>query len=364
MSLTDNTITTKTTHRVYAEGMKSHFFACSLFSFVSFRLQCNLHKISRQSPHEHSLIPSETYYVVQTDGHCSELAVFTPNNAKPGTSIVLIHPALGTPAGYYMKLAEALSSRNNLIVAVQELRGNGTSSWRASRKVDWTYWTCPSQDIPANIRTLRYLHPTGPLYLMGHSIGGIMISLYMCKLKVEESRRLDEIAGLLIIASGSLYYKSYPKPSIWWISWLVVCMAYLFGFFPGKMLNFGGKAEAKGLMLDWAQEIRTGNCVPTGCPYPNLVDAMKKIDKPVLLISFDKDAFVPHESAERLATFFSESRVTHLKVDPKDHEELKSLNKTALHFKWARGQTVLPMIETWLKPQLELHSNDAVTVHH
>lgn len=283
------------------------------------------------------------------DGRSSELLIFAHDDAPSNAPVVLIHPALGTPAGYYMKLADSLAKRNKWVVAVEELRGNASSSWRASRKVDWTYWTIPTQDIPANIRKLRSIHPFGPLYLMGHSIGGVMMSLYTTKLVAEKSPELDDIAGILIIASGSLYYKTYPKPSIWWVSWFVVALAFIFGFFPGKILNFGGKAEAKGLMLDWAQEIRTGVCKPTGCPHNNIIAHLKSVQKPVLFISFDKDAFVPHESAARFASFYPQDHVTHIKIDPNDHEELKALDKTALHFKWARGESMLPFIENWIK---------------
>ena len=287
-----------------------------------------------------------------TDGHSFELMIFSPENHRAGIPVVLIHPALGTPAGYYLKLAESLCSRNNWIVAITELRGNGSSSWRASRSVNWTYWTIPTQDIPASMQLLRSVHPTGPLFLMGHSIGGVMMSLYASKLQLENSAILNEIAGILIIASGSLYYKTYPNPRIWWISWFIVFLAYVFGYMPGKLVNFGGTSEAKGLMLDWAHEIRTGVCRPTGCPHKNIARVLKQIDKPVLFISFDKDSFVPHESAARFASFYNESRVTHIKVDPNDYDELKVLNKTALHFKWARGEAVLPLIEGWISSQV------------
>jgi predicted alpha/beta hydrolase len=180
-----------------------------------------------------------------------------------------------------------------------------------------------------------------------------MMSLYTAKLSAERSKDLDDIAGILIIASGSLYHKNYPNPRIWWIGWLIVLIVYIFGYFPGKkLMNFGGSAEAKGLMLDWATEIRTGVCQPVGCPHDDIASHLKRIKQPVLLVSFDKDAFVPHESTARLASFFPEKQVTHIKIDPNDHVELKPLNKTALHFKWARGEMILPIIETWLNAHL------------
>ena len=263
-----------------------------------------------------------------------------------------MHPALGTPAGYYMKLAEKLCERNSWVIAIEELRGNASSSWRASRGVDWGYWHIPTYDLPANLAKLRSLYPDGPLYLMGHSIGGIMISLYVSRLLAEgDQKAYDDIQGLIIIASGSLYHKIYPK-FIWYVAIVITFMVYLFGYLPGKRMKLGN-IEAKSLMLDWAYEIRTGDCIPRNCPHENISGYLKRFNKPVHLISFDKDNYVPHESTARLATFFPEETTTHLKVDPNDYDELKVLNKNALHFRWARGDVICPMIEDFLKPNIE-----------
>lgn len=280
------------------------------------------------------------------------MVVFAPEHVKPTDAVILMHPALGTPAGYYMKLAEQLCERNSWVIGIEELRGNASSSVRASRGSDWGYWQIPSFDMPANLAKLRSLYPDGPLYLMGHSIGGIMISLYVAKQLAEKNKEaFDDIQGMLIIASGSLYHKNYPNPRIWYIAFLIMFLVYVFGYLPGKHLKLGN-IEAKSLMLDWAHEIRTGRCEPKLCPHPNIAGELKKFNKPVHFISFDKDSYVPHESTARLATFFPEETTTHLKVDPNDHDELKGLNKNALHFRWARGEVILPMIEDFFKPNI------------
>lgn len=277
--------------------------------------------------------------------------VFAPEKVKPTDAVVFIHPALGTPAGYYHKLAENLSERNSWVVAVTELRGNATSSLRAKRGVDWGYWEIPTYDLPAALSKLRSLYPSGPLYLMGHSIGGIMLSLYSAKLIAEEKKDLlADIQGLIIVASGSLYYQTYPK-KIWYVSIFITLLVFIFGYLPGKYFKLGG-FEAKTLMLDWAHEIRTGKCEPKNCPHANIADQLKRFNKPTYLISFDKDNYVPHESTARLASLFPAETTSHLKVDPNDHDELKNLDKNALHFKWARGETILPILEEWLKPNI------------
>jgi hypothetical protein len=60
-----------------------------------------------------------------------------------------------------------------------------------------------------------------------------MASLNAAKLSAEQSKDLDDIAGILFIISGSLYHKNYPNPRIWWIGWLILLSVYIFGYFPG-----------------------------------------------------------------------------------------------------------------------------------
>lgn len=290
---------------------------------------------------------------LSTDGHKSDLVIFAPEQVKPTDAVIFLHPALGTPAGYYLKLAEQLCQRNSWVVAIGELRGNASSSLRASRSVDWGYWEVSTYDMPANLAKLRSLYPDGPLYLMGHSIGGIMISLYLARVRAEGNMKAyDDIQGMLIIASGSLYHKTYPKSRIWYVAFLIMMLVYIFGYLPGKRIKLGN-IEAKTLMLDWAHEIRTGRCEPKNCPHDDISGELKRFNKPVHFISFDKDNYVPHESTARLATFFPEETTTHLKVDPKEYDELKVLNTNALHFRWARGEVILPMIEDFFVPNIK-----------
>jgi predicted alpha/beta hydrolase len=175
----------------------------------------------------------------------------------------------------------------------------------------------------------------------------------MSKLSAERNKDLDDIAGILIIASGSAYHKIYPDPRMLLIGWITILVVYILGFFPGKVFKLGGSKEPKSFMLDWTSDIRYGLFNIRECPHNNVHSHLKNIKQPVLFISFDKDSFVPHESASHFASLFPEKQVKHIKVDPQDHEELKHLNRHALHFKWARGEMVLPLIENWIRGTIQ-----------
>ena len=78
---------------------------------------------------------SETLKVTAADGHAFDLTLFTATSNAP---LLLIGPAMGTPARVYTPLAEAFVAAG-INAAVIELRGIGSSSLRAGKKVDYGY---------------------------------------------------------------------------------------------------------------------------------------------------------------------------------------------------------------------------------
>ena len=88
---------------------------------------------------------SERWAVQAEDGHELELLVEAP--PKP-TAALLFVCALGVEASYYAPFADALS-RRGILVAMCDLRGNGTSSLRPRRGVDFGYREIVELDIPA-----------------------------------------------------------------------------------------------------------------------------------------------------------------------------------------------------------------------
>lgn len=101
------------------------------------------------------------------------------------TIVYVIHPALGTPAGYYHFLAEEISKSEGAHVVVFEIRGNGTSSEIPSSSKDWGYYTIIENDFEVHIPTVIDMFKNNPLILIGHSFGAQLQSLYMSKLVME-----------------------------------------------------------------------------------------------------------------------------------------------------------------------------------
>jgi len=191
--------------------------------------------------------------VTAADGAVAELQIVTSPHAREA---VLWLPALGVAARNYLPFARALAARG-VAVALHEWRGIGSSDRRAGRASNWGYRELLRCDIPASAEALRAQLPQTRLWLGGHSLGGQLAALYA-------ALHPQAWAGLLLVASGSPYWRRFPRP--WLIGTFIAAasaIAALCGHFPGRRLGFGGN-EARGLIADWSRSGRSGRYAAAG----------------------------------------------------------------------------------------------------
>ena len=180
------------------------------------------------------------------DGHRFELQQMVP--AQPHARLLWL-PALGVAARHYLPLAQALAARG-IAVYLHEWRGNGSSSVRASRGMDWGYRELLDEDLPTSQAALLAADTTQgtlPWIIGGHSLGGQLACLH--------AARSGRFASLWLVASGTPWWRSFTGPRRW-----LLPLAYRFlpwlarrrGALPGRRLGFGGN-EARGLIADWAR---------------------------------------------------------------------------------------------------------------
>lgn len=145
-----------------------------------------------------------TELVRAADGATFELELY-PNPDRPSAPVLVCMPAMGTPAAYYAPLAEALSAAG-LQVALGELRGQGTSSVRAADGARYGYHEMVTLDYPALFRAVEAALPLAPRYLLGHSLGGQLGTLYL-------GTEPEMAKGAILVATPSCDYRgwSFPK---------------------------------------------------------------------------------------------------------------------------------------------------------
>jgi predicted alpha/beta hydrolase len=256
-----------------------------------------------------------TLPTVATDG--AKAAVLLQMPAGEVRHVLYWLPALGVSARQYVPLARALAERG-VAVAIHEWRGIGSSDRRAARQHDWGYRELLQDDLPAGLAAVRWHVPRARYAMGGHSLGGQLAALYA-------SLHPHEIARLLIVASGSPYWKQYRYGVFLRLAYLAVpLLAQMFGRFPGRRIGFGGN-EARRLMADWARSGHTGRYAAQGMT-EDFERRLGELELPVLALRLQDDWLAPEASLawllDKMRRSQREQRVmttTDLDGRPADH---------------------------------------------
>jgi len=230
-------------------------------------------------------------------------------------------PALGVPARSYQAFAMELASRG-VAVVVHEWRGFGSSSWRASRERDWGYRELLGTDVPATrmaaTQTFGRVDAIG-----GHSLGG---QLATCSLALAP----EDIRALWLVASGSPYWRAFPRPLSYGLPAayrLLDALARTFGALPGRRIGFGGN-EARSVIRDWARTGITGRYAAPGIG--DVEPLLRRLGTPVRAVLPSRDWLAPRSSLDYL---LSKTSATDMRIATLDDD---ALGAQADHFAWMR----------------------------
>ncbi|WP_454196234.1 alpha/beta hydrolase family protein [Nocardia sp. Marseille-Q1738] len=254
----------------------------------------------------------------------------TPDAPRP---VVVIVPGLGVPAGYYELFASGLAARG-FDVAIGELRGNGDSRPKPSSASTFGYHELVSVDFPAIFEVVRDQFPDSTPYLLGHSMGGQLGVMYAARIR-------GRLGGLILVASGTPYYRGYrglSGPGMLVGTAAMSLTANLAGFWPGDRVSMGFGRQSKVLISDWARLARTGRFVPVGADI-DYEERIARLKLPVLSITMTGDELTPPSSAEHLLDKLPNAEVTRWR-------QPEALG----HNGWIRQSTsTVDQIEKWLR---------------
>ena len=258
------------------------------------------------------------------DGHRYRVIARVP--AQQRASLLWL-PAMGVAAKYYLPLADALAARG-VAVFLHEWRGNGSSSLRPGRTVDWGYRELLTLDI-ASSHAAAAAHIAVPdaaahTIIGGHSIGAQFAACYL-------GLHPADFGKLWLVASGSPYWRTFPAPKRYAFPlafraapWL----AELRGALPGRQLGFGGD-EARTLIRDWARVGLTNRYAASGMEV-DLEAALSRVAVDTHGVLLAQDWFAPRSSMQALLDKLprSRSRITVL--------DRETLGVRADHFAWMK----------------------------
>lgn len=271
------------------------------------------------------------------DAHSFQLTVFedTQNTTNP---LVVCLPAMGVPGKHYHVLAEGLC-QSGFTVLVADLRGLGSSNLRASGNINFGYWQLVANDVNAIVEYLCKKYPGRKLFLLGHSLGGQLSVMYSALVP-------DMVDGVILVASGTVYYKNWSFPSnlkILFSTQLARVVALLLGYFPGRRFGFGG-TEAKNVIRDWANMALFGNFNLLSSP-ADFESRFSIPQLPILAISLEGDWFAPPKALQHLCQKLPKAQPTVFHLTEKD-----ALPESLHHFNWIRHPNpVIQKIVEWVK---------------
>jgi predicted alpha/beta hydrolase len=237
--------------------------------------------------------------------------------------VLLLVPALGVPARYYLKLGAALGVCGVHTMAL-DLRGVGDSSLRARRGVDWDYLDLVDVELNTLFDLSRRRWPNAQVHWLGHSLGGQLCLLHQARHPQQAA------ASVVLAASGSPWVDTFAAP----MRWLVAAFARLtafstrrLGVFRGDWLRFGGPQGAS-LMLQWSRFCLSGRLGRLGEAGWDAESALRTLQRPLLGLSMAGDTYAPLRSTEQLAA---------MTASPLQLERIERVDgHLPGHFRWLR----------------------------
>lgn len=179
---------------------------------------------------------------IDADGAVLAGRLFRPAG-RPRAAVVL-HGATGVPMGYYRAFAEWLAAERRLAVLTYDYRDFGASAGGHVRHAPATMVDWGLRDQPAALAELGRQFPLLPRWVIGHSLGGVMLAFHAGMASVERT---------IVVASGPVHITDHPlgfrlRAALLWHAMLPVARAT--GYLPGRRLGLAVDLPL-GVYLDW-----------------------------------------------------------------------------------------------------------------
>lgn len=163
------------------------------------------------------------------------------NNAK---GKIVIASAMGVEQAYYRAIAKWLAQQGYAVLTF-DCRAMGESKNQQLKHYQCNILDWAKYDYSAALSYIVEQPMTGPIYWLGHSLGGQVFPL------VEQ---IDKVAKVVTVSSGTGYWKhNAPQlkrvaPFFWYC--VVPLATSMLGYFPGKRLNIVGNLP-KQVIYQW-----------------------------------------------------------------------------------------------------------------
>jgi predicted alpha/beta hydrolase len=223
---------------------------------------------------------------------------------------VIIVPAMGVRQDYYALLAKWLASKGYLVASF-DFNGIGHSRRAGLRGVKSDIIDWAENDCGAVLDALAARLPGKPLFWIGHSLGGQILSLVPSH---------ERITKAVTIATGSGYWLENSAGLRWraWFLWYVVAplATAIMGYFPGEKLNMVGDLPA-GVMRQWRRWCLNPEYA-VGVEGPEMRARYAAVRVPIASLSFTDDEFMSAKNTASIHGFYTNASKTMKRIAPAD----------------------------------------------
>ena len=245
----------------------------------------------------------------------SEGAVLRGRIVRPkGTprAALVLHGATGAPARFYRGFAEWAARERDLAVLTYDYRDFGASLRRPMRGSKATLADWGRLDQAAALAALARMYPDTPLWVLGHSVGGLWMSWHP---------GMERVSRAITIGAGLTHVSDHPwryqwKARVFW-SPPVRALAGMAGYLPGRLVGLGADLP-RGVYEDWRRWCTTRGWhlsdVGRTLPLPDPA----RVTGRLRMIAVSDDDLVPPEAVWRARALYPEAMKEQKVLRPND----------------------------------------------
>ncbi len=230
----------------------------------------------------HNDVRRDSLTITADDGRALAGTWFEPTGLTP-LGVVVIAPAMATPASYYAAFATWLATQGYRTLTF-DLRGMESVAAMRAEDADVLRWFGDMADaLDHALETADGL----PVTWVGHSLGGQAVPF------VDHSR----LARIVTVASGTGYWR-LNSPGIRWrapLLWrgIAPIASRVAGYYPGRSLRVLDDLPA-GVMRQWGRWCMHAEYL--GVDVPNAAERFASVTTPMTALSFTDDELMSEGS--------------------------------------------------------------------
>ena len=238
------------------------------------------------------------------------IAVTSFGDTNSTNKIIVISSAIGVPQKFYSKFATYLANKGYLVFTY-DYRGIGQSKPKSLKSFNAEFIDWADKDFMAISQYIEEMYPKHQKYLIGHSMGGIMLGL---------SRAFRVYDKFVTIGSQFGYIKNFHEKDKLKIRTffqvMIPLLTPIYDYFPSPKVNMGDPLP-KGIAYNWKSIILGQESI---LGYANKTQNFyEEITQPMLIISLDDDYMAPPKTVDLFdSKVMVNAKKKRLNIKPKD----------------------------------------------